>query len=355
MAEQLEKVSFARAIDLKPDEWIDVRSPVEFALDHVTGAKNLPVLSDVEREKVGKLYCESPFDARRIGAACISRRIAHWLDEYFSEKPKDYRPLIYCWRGGQRSESLATVLREVGWTVLLLDGGYRHYRRHVVSSISNTAPRLLLIVLNGLAGAGKTLILRELGRAGEQVLNLEDLARHKGSVFGGDRSNPQPAQKRFESLLFDRISLFDLTRPVFIEAESAKIGNLNIPNPLWLKMKNSPVIEICSPRQSRARHLIADYGEWLDDLERVEESIERLSSFHCRDTLHGWKKLAREGKWEDLAASLLEEHYDRRYRPEAESKHFRAPSHRVQLAGHDKPSLSMCTGAIRKFDLLRTV
>ena len=283
------------------DEIIDVRSPSEYSEDHIGGAINLPVLDDRERAEIGTIYKQvSPFQARKQGAALVSRNVARHLEDHFAGKPRDYSALLYCWRGGQRSGSMATVLSEVGWNISLVKGGYKASRRVVLAAFEEWAPDLPLVVLNGYTGAGKTLVLEELARRGARVIDLEGLARHKGSVFGGDPENPQPPQKRFESLLYDALREMretgsddsDRPEPVFVEAESAKIGRLNLPNPLWQRMKVSPVIELDSPLAARADYLTRDYAEWVGDRGRVEETLERLRKFHSAETLGRWKDLA---------------------------------------------------------------
>jgi len=335
MSRNLAKTLFPTDAELRFDEVIDVRSPGEFLDDHVSGAINLPVLDDEERVRIGTLYKQiSPFAARKVGAALVSRNIANHLESHFASKEKDYRPLLYCWRGGQRSGSLGLVLAETGWQTTLIEGGYKTYRAHVVSTLKDRSSRCSFIVLNGFTGAGKTLLLRALAKIGEQTLDLEELASHKGSVFGGDPESPQPAQKRFESLLYDRLSRFDESRPVFLEAESSKIGRLNLPNPLWQKMKLAPVIEIVSPLAARANHLTADYQDWLGDPERVMLTIDRLKGFHSDRTLAGWKALSDRGEWQELVTRLLAEHYDRRYSIGG-SGHFEVPTFSLDLPLHD--------------------
>ena len=338
----IEKISFP-SFDLACyQEVIDVRAPVEFVEDHISGAVNLPVLSDEERVKVGTIYKQvSPFEARKIGAALVSKNIATHLECHFAKKDKAYRPLIYCWRGGQRSGSLATVLNDVGWATAVIEGGYRAYRGHVLNTIRERTSEFSLIVLNGFTGAGKTLVLKSLQEMGQQVLDLEGLACHKGSVFGGDPENPQPAQKRFESQLFDRISKFDVTRPVFVEAESAKIGRLNLPNPLWQRMKVSPVVEIRTSLEARARYLTDDYHEWLSDPARVRRTIDRLKGFHADKTLATWKEMADRGEWETLVTRLLAEHYDHRYSVGG-SGHFECPGCAISLPDHETSSVRAC-------------
>lgn len=345
----VEKVSFPAPEEMPFDELIDVRSPLEFAEDQISGAINLPVLDDDERADIGTIYRQvSAFEARRKGAAIVSRNIANHIDRHFASKPKGYRCLVYCWRGGQRSESMATILSGIGWHVCQLEGGYSEYRRHVVETIREKSNRLQLVVLNGLTGAGKTRILETLQEKGEQILDLEGYASHRGSVFGGDPQSPQPAQKRFESLIFDAVDSVDLSLPVYIEAESAKIGRLNVPNPLWQKMKSSPVIEINSPLESRADHLLEEYREWLGDLPRIEKTIERLKGFHSDERLAQWKELAQQSRWKQLIEALLDEHYDRRYRPNRESTHFERPFERADLIEHDADSLEACAETIVK-------
>lgn len=321
-------------------EIIDVRAPCEFEEDHITGAVNLPVLNNAERERVGTIYKQdSSFDARKVGAALVSANIAAHLKHHFANKPADYTPLVYCWRGGQRSGSLSAVLSTVGWEVKILEGGYRAYRRMVIDTFAEMAPRLKLVVLNGYTGAGKTLILKHLQERGIQALDLEGLACHKGSVFGGDPENPQPPQKRFESLLYDELREFDLESPVFIEAESAKIGRINLPNPLWQKMKTAPVVEIDSPLEARAEYLRQDYEEWLGDLNRVFLTLDRLKGVHSKELLDQWRTLAKNGSWQVFVRELLAEHYDKRYTVGG-TGHFEKPGASVSLKSHDPATIS---------------
>jgi tRNA 2-selenouridine synthase len=318
----------------KYDEVIDVRSPSEFQEDHISGAINLPVLNDEERERVGRTYKQvSAFDARKEGAALVTKNISSHLQSHFADKSKDYEPLVYCWRGGQRSGSFATVLSDIGWSVRLIEGGYKTYRSHVLDTFETTSEQLRLVVLNGYTGAGKTLILKALEKMGAQILELEGMANHKGSVFGGDPDHPQPAQKRFESLIYDAMSGFDLEKLVFVEAESAKIGRLNLPNPLWQRMKRAPVIEVFSPLSARATYLTADYEEWIGDPGRIEATLDRLTGFHSKERITHWKTLAQNAGWHELVSGLLELHYDRRYTVGG-SGHFEAPSERVELNDH---------------------
>ncbi|MGC1304924.1 MAG: tRNA 2-selenouridine(34) synthase MnmH, partial [Caulobacteraceae bacterium] len=216
------------------DEVIDVRSPSEFAEDHAPGAVNLPVLSDDERAEVGTIYVqESKFQARRLGAALIVRNIGEHLKGPLRDRPATYRPLVYCWRGGQRSAAMATILAQIGWRTTVLKGGHATYRRQVVEALYETPLTLKPVLLAGHTGVAKTEMLQRLAARGVQALDLEELASHRGSLFGARPGRPQPHQKLFESRLWAALGAFDPQRPVAIEAESSKIGDLLIPPSLW--------------------------------------------------------------------------------------------------------------------------
>lgn len=345
MGKEISRIQFPTDLTVF-DEIIDVRTRLEFREDHLTGAILLPVLDDNERAEIGTVYKQdSAFEARKQGAALVTQNISRHLKEHFKEKPRDYRALLYCWRGGHRSGSFATVLSDVGFDVSVIEGGYRAYRKMVIDTFEGLSPRLSWIVLNGFTGAGKTLVLKAIRELGGQVLELEGLARHKGSVFGGDPEDPQPAQKRFESLIYDEISQFDPEDPVFVEAESAKIGRLNLPNPIWQQMKDSPVIEIDSPLEARTDYLTEDYSEWLGDLPRVEATLDRLKSFHSKETLSRWKQYSHDEEWRRLVYELLEEHYDIRYTVDG-SGHFNPPAISVPLDSHDEKSVVECASKV---------
>jgi len=293
---------------------IDVRSPGEFALDHVPGAINLPVLDDAERARVGAIYVQdSPFLARRIGAAHVARNIARHLETALADKPPAFSPLVYCWRGGQRSESMATILSRVGWRTTILAGGYRTYRRGVQARLYEAPCALRAVLLDGNTGCGKTEILNRLPARGLQVLDLEDLAGHRGSLFGGLAERPQPSQKMFESRLLGALDRLDPSRPVVVEAESSKIGDLMIPPSLWQAMQSAPRIELDAPRQERARYLVQAYGDIVADPEALETAFRRLPVFPTQRRLEDWRRLSREGKFETLAEALIELHYDPAY------------------------------------------
>jgi tRNA 2-selenouridine synthase len=305
----LDRATLARFADI-----IDVRSPAEFALDHVPGAINLPVLSDAERAEVGTIYVQqSRFLARRIGAAHVARNIAGHLEGGLADKPGSYAPLIYCWRGGQRSNAMATVLDQVGWRVNLLKGGYRTWRRSVTAALYDAEPAFRVILLDGDTGSGKTEILARLNVLGIQTIDLEDLAGHRGSLFGGLRGTEQPSQKMFESRLMEALACLDRTRPIVVEAESSKIGECMAPPMLWKAMLAAPCIELRVPLAARARYLVGAYGDIVEDQATLEETLVRLPGRHGRQRLADWLDLARSGQFEALAQALMQDHYDPAY------------------------------------------
>jgi tRNA 2-selenouridine synthase len=296
------------------DEIVDVRTPAEFAEDHVPGAINLPVLSDAQRAEVGTIYVqESRPKARRIGAAYVARNIAAHLEGALADKPGSYAPLIYCWRGGQRSHAMATVLAQVGWRPTVIAGGYRTWRRCVTAALYDAEPAFAVILLDGNTGSAKTEILGRLSAAGLQTLDLEDLAAHRGSLFGAVPGRPQPSQKLFETRLLEALDRLDATRPILVEAESSKIGQLNVPPTMWKAMAGAPRIELRAPRDERARYLARAYVDIALNLGDLEAALARLPGRHGARRLAQWLEMARQGAFEALADALMEAHYDPAY------------------------------------------
>ena len=294
------------------DEVIDVRSPGEFAEDHVPGAVNLPVLGDAERAAVGTIFRQQGgFLARKAGAAHVSVNIARHLREHFADKGKEYRPLVYCWRGGQRSASLATVLAQVGWRVTVLQGGYKTYRGHVRRELELLPPLLALRVVAGATGAGKTRLLHALAARGAQVLDLEDLAGHRGSVLGA--IGPQPSQKMFDSLLLCALSRLDPGRPVWAEAESNRVGDVFLPPALWARLRAAEVVELRVPVAERVRSLVTEYEALQANPEGLKEKLRRFVPRHGQRRVEAWCAAVDAGAWEALAESLLAVHYDPAY------------------------------------------
>jgi tRNA 2-selenouridine synthase len=314
------------------DEVIDVRSEGEFAEDHVPGAINCPALDDAERARVGTIYKQrSSFEAKKIGAALLSANIARHLSERFIDRPREWRPLIYCWRGGSRSGAFAHVLHQVGWRVGQLDGGYRAYRRAVVADLERLPRAFRLRVVCGLTGTGKSRLLRAIRDAGGQVLDLEALAAHRGSVLGGLPDAPQPTQKMFESLVWQALRGFDRKRPVYVEAESRKIGMLRVPEALIKAMWESECIVLEAPAAARVQLLKHEYAHFFDQTEALAQRLECLLPLHGHAIIGKWKELALARRWDKLIVDLLVRHYDPAY-TRATGKHYTALSHALKLA-----------------------
>jgi tRNA 2-selenouridine synthase len=295
------------------DAIIDVRSPSEYAEDHLPGAVSMPVLSDAERAEVGTIYTrESPFRARKIGAALVARNAARHIEERLMDRDGGWRPLVYCWRGGQRSGSFASILREIGWRVETLEGGYRTWRRLVVARLYDADLGLRVIRLDGYTGTAKTRILQEVARLGGQVIDLEGLARHRGSILG-DVAGEQPAQKGFETAVVQALDALDPARPVLVEAESARIGMLRVPPALWVAMKGSPRIVVEAPVEARARFLAEEYAGLAADAPGLSRRLDGLRAIAGHDVVDGWLALLRAGRTRALSEALIRQHYDPAY------------------------------------------
>ncbi|AFY55130.1 tRNA 2-selenouridine synthase [Rivularia sp. PCC 7116] len=299
-------------------EIIDVRSSSEFAEDCIPGAVNLPVLNDAERAEVGTIYKQlSPFQARKIGAALVSKNISQHLEEHFVNKEKNYQPLIYCWRGGQRSASLATVLSQIGWRVTLLEGGYKTYRSYVRQQLDSLPRKLNYRILCGLTGSGKTHILEKMRRRGFQILDLEALANHRGSLLGEQwrgKVSPQPTQKYFDSKLLQALQSFDRYETVWVESESSKIGEVHLPKSLWKEMKQSSCVEIQLPLDARVEYLLAEYPHLINNPEILKAKLEKLKSNCGWKKISQWYRMINNQDWASFVKDILQSHYDPTYR-----------------------------------------
>ncbi len=315
---------------------IDVRSPSEFAEDHILGAINLPVLNDLERKEIGIIYKENTFEASRLGAAKISINIASIISNELAELPHRAKMLIYCWRGNQRSRSIAHVLSSIGWNISLIHGGYKYYRSQTIETTETffNDASLQLKVISGYTGTGKTHFLTALKESGHQVIDLEGLANHKGSLFGADASLEQPSQKRFENLLATEIRQFDLAKPIYIEAESNRIGNVFCPPALWLAMKEAEVIDIELAMASRVEIIKQDYVHLFATPDKVIELLQKLKRIRGQAQVDSWISSVNALDWDALVASLLEHHYDLAYRDSgSEGSPYNTPSQRLKLTG----------------------
>ena len=298
----------------RADAVIDARSPAEFALDHIPGAINCPVLSDDERRIVGTLYRQQgAFEARRVGGGMVAANLARHMATVFADKPARWKPIVYCWRGGLRSGSMVQWMRLVGWDARQLGSGYKHYRRHVIDTIDTLAPRLSLSVLCGPTGSAKTRILHALAAIGQQTLDLEACADHKGSVLGNLPGIEQPSQKRFETRLAAALRSFDPSRPVYVEAESRKIGRVALPTLLLERMRTSPCVVLVASVDVRLTYLLRDYAYLGNDAEQLATQIASLHGLQSNETLTRWQQWAREHALAPLFRELMTAHYDPLY------------------------------------------
>ncbi|MEG3000307.1 MAG: tRNA 2-selenouridine(34) synthase MnmH [Comamonas sp.] len=330
------------------DAIIDARTPAEFALDRIPGAINCPVLSNEERVTIGTIYKQvSPFEAKRLGAAMVSANLARHLRETFADKPANWKPLVYCWRGGLRSGSMVTWLRLVGWDAQQLAGGYKAFRGHVIAQLEQRVPQLQLRVLCGATGSAKTRVLHVLQAQGAQVLDLEGMASHKGSLLGGLPGVEQPSQKHFDTLLYAQLAQLDLSRPVFVEGESPKIGRVALPLALVEQMRQAPVVEVRATPTARLDFLLRDYAYLGDDAAGLAFKLGFLKELQGKERVMRWQGWAQQGDLSALFAELMALHYDPQYE-RSQSKHFVQWAQRQVLETADlaEPGIAALAGQI---------
>lgn len=295
------------------DDVIDVRSPTEFAQDHVPGAINLPALGNAERAEVGTIYKQiSPFDARKIGASMVLRNVAAHVEGPLADRNGAWRPLVYCWRGGQRSGVFGTLLQEIGWRAETVAGGYQSFRRLVYQTLYDLPLPHRLVLLDGYTGTAKTALLQQLAARGVQMIDLEHLAQHRGSLLGA-MPGGQPAQKGFETALAVALHQLDPDRPVVVEAESSKIGKIVLPPGLWRAMQAAPRIVVDAPFDVRAAYLARAYADILADPEALAQKLDPLRRIRGHTVVDGWIKLSAKGAVVELSAALIADHYDPAY------------------------------------------
>jgi tRNA 2-selenouridine synthase len=296
------------------DAIIDVRSPAEFALDHVPGAINLPVLNNEERIEIGTLYKQvSPFAAKKLGAAYVSRNIANHLENALINFPREWRPLIYCWRGGERSGAFTHILNRIGWKAMQLQSGYQGFRRVVIDDLDRAAKDFSFQVIAGMTGSGKTRILHEVGALGAQILDLEGLAIHRGSVLGNEPNHQQPSQKGFETNLWNAFNSLDPSKIVFVESESKKVGGLHIPDSLMDRIREGQCIELRSSTNTRVSWLLREYDHFLSNPESFKEKLGLLTSRYGKEQIAKWHTAIDAGNFAGLVEELLVIHYDPSY------------------------------------------
>jgi tRNA 2-selenouridine synthase len=324
------------------DVLIDVRSPAEFAEDHLPGAVNWPVLDDEQRRIVGTLYKQvSPLQARKVGAAMVARRIADHLDRWVADRPREWLPLVYCWRGGQRSGSLAWFLGQIGFRTAQLQGGYKAFRAVVRTELETLPQRHRYQVLCGRTGSGKTRLLHALAAQGAQTLDLEGLAGHRGSVLGAVPGCAQPSQKHFDTRVWQALKSFDPARPVFVEGESRKIGALRVPEALIGQLREQGhCLHVELDQAARLQLLLQEYGHFAADTEGFCKLLDGLVELRGRSTVTAWQDLARAGQWAEVFGALMESHYDPLYERSLRSSYHQLPqATAVKLPDAEPPTL----------------
>ncbi len=293
------------------DSIIDARSESEHALDHLPGAINWPTLNDSERQAIGTMYKQvNAFEAKKRGAAIAARNIASHIETHVLDKPRDWAPLAYCWRGGKRSGALSLILDQIGFRVSLVEGGYKAFRAEILLDIGRLAGQLQFKVICGTTGSGKTRLLQALLAQGAQVLDLEDLAQHRSSVLGAIPGQAQPSQKRFDTLVWDALRGFDPERPVFVESESKKVGNVAIHLGLLEAMRASPCVFIELPLPERVALLLEDYTYFLGNPAHFCLRLEALTAQRGKATVQTWQDAVKQGDFASVVRSLLTDHYD---------------------------------------------
>lgn len=325
------------------DTLIDARSEGEYALDRLPGAVNWPTLNDDERRIVGTEYKQiSAFDAKKRGAAMAARNIAAHIEAHVMDKPKNWKPLVYCWRGGKRSGSLSLVLAQIGFEVHIIEGGYKAFRAAMLADLERLAAQLSYRAICGPTGSGKTRLLQSLAQAGAQVLDLEALAQHRSSVLGLIPGQPQPSQKQFEMRVWNALRLLDVSHPVIVESESKKVGNVTIPDTLMTHMRASPCARIDLMLDERVALLMEDYDFFVKDREFFNKRLDTLRDLRGHETINTWQALVNTGQAQDIAQvvhDLLDKHYDpgyltstRRNFKQFDTALLLAPATRAQLS-----------------------
>ena len=334
------------------DDVIDARSPGEYALDAIPGALNWPSLDDEQRIVIGTMYKQTGgFEAKKAGAALVARNIAAHIEQHASNMPRTWQPLLYCWRGGNRSGSLATVLSAIGFKVSLIEGGYKAFRATVMAQTPELVKPLQLRVVAGATGVGKTHVLHALAQLGAQTIDLEGIAKHRSSVLGIIPGTAQPSQKAFETQLWHKLKSLDPSRPVYIESESKRVGNVTVPESLITAMRASPCHHLSMNTESRVRLLMRDYDFFVNDSALFCERLDTLVALLGRATIAQWQDLARNGESAQVVAQLLDSHYDPKYF-ESMARNFAlySSANQVALADDSQSSIEATAAGILAFD-----
>lgn len=293
---------------------VDARSPREYAEDHLPGAVNLPVVTDAEYAAVGTLHKTDKHRAYLVGVSASLRNIAVAIDQALGAYPPGARILVYCSRGGKRSKLWFDALHTIGFRVERVAGGWKSYRNWVNRQLAELPQQYRYRVLCGPTGCGKTRLLQELKASGEQVLDLEAIARHRGSLIGAIPGEAQPSQKWFDSQLVATLAEFDPARPVWLESESKKIGAVQLPLALFEAMHASTCYRIEADMTARVSLWREDYRHFEADPYALLDRLEHIKALVGNEEFVRWMRLAEKGETALLFERLMTQHYDPAYR-----------------------------------------
>lgn len=308
-------IAIEEALAMTKANFVDVRSPGEFALDTIPGAVNVPLLDDEERHRVGLVFAErGPQEARQVGLSLVAPKLPQMVSRL--RELKGEGPLvIFCRRGGDRSYAVAHLLDIMHIPCFRITGGYKAYRRYVNRHLREESLPHQFVVLQGLTGAGKTEILRELARRGYPVLDLEELANHRGSVFGSVGLGEQPSQKKFESLILHRIRSYGESKLLIVEGESKKIGKLFVPEAVYEGILHGRKVWVTDTMGNRVKRLIREYVENTQgDMAEVEQALQRLTPRLGKDKVQQMLGHLARGELEQVSEMLITDYYDVLYK-----------------------------------------
>jgi len=320
----MKTISAEKAIKLDA-VYMDVRTSKEFNLDHLPDAVNIPIFDNKERKEIGILYKKSQEKAYELGYDYFEKKLP-LLNKKINKLDKNKKLVVYCWRGGKRSEAITNLVDKQGYDVYQLKGGYKSYRAYIRKKLYNFKPNFKFIVLRGLAGCGKTDLIKRLSPS----IDLENLAQHRSSIFGAIGLKPN-TQKRFESLLFQKLKKLKNKRLVFVEGESHKIGNLFIPKNIFSEMNKGITVKIERSIEKRAEQIVKDYFTHGEE-EKIKKHILSLKQNIGKKTVNALLDLMDKKEYKKVSRILLEKYYDKRYKIQGKQERYTVNSDSVDKA-----------------------